>query len=32
VRLPILALRVDPVLWAAEFDAGLQEEEPAEKQ
>jgi hypothetical protein len=30
-RLPILALRVDPDLWAAEFEPGLQEEEPAAK-
>jgi hypothetical protein len=32
LRLPILALRVDPVRRAAEFEAGRQEEELAEKQ
>jgi hypothetical protein len=31
-RLPILALRTDSGLWAAEFEAGLHEEEQAEKQ
>jgi hypothetical protein len=30
-RLPILALRVDPDLWATELEAGLQQENPAEK-